>query len=195
MIEIEHTLVHEDVFEENFVCNLERCKGACCVEGDAGAPLEKTELKVLEEIYPLVKPYMTPEGIRTVEESGTWVKDADGDYTTPCVGGNQECAYVIWDNGISKCAIEKAYLDGKIQWKKPVSCHLYPIRVTAYPEFDVLHYDRWHICSPGCAFGNELKVPVYKFLKEPLIRKYGEEWYNQIEQAADLLSKGEMPAE
>ena len=187
MIEVQHTLVHEDVIAENFVCNLEKCKGACCVEGDSGAPLNKTELKVLEEIYPLVKPYMTEEGIKTVEEYGTWVEDFEGDYTTPCVGGNKECAYVIWENNVSKCAIEKAYLEGKIHWKKPISCHLYPIRITAYPEFDILNYDRWHICSSACSFGNSLKVPVYKFLKEPLIRKYGEDWYKELEEAAGAI--------
>jgi len=189
MIEIQHTLVHEDIFEENFVCNLDKCKGACCIEGDSGAPLEKSELKILEEIYPDVKPYMTEKGIKTIEEYGAWVKDFEGDYTTPCVDGNKECAYVTWENGITKCAIEKAYEDGKVHWKKPISCHLYPIRITAYPEFDLLNYDRWHICSAACSFGDHLKVPVYKFLKGPLIRKYGEEWYEQTEAAAEMLSR------
>src|SRR5690606_6816142 len=187
MIEIQHTLVHEDIGKEYFVCNLNHCKGACCVEGDSGAPLEKNELAVLEEIYPDVKPYMTEKGIKTVEESGTWVKDFEGDYTTPCVDDNKECAYVYWENGISKCAIEKAYLEKKIHWKKPISCHLYPIRITAYPEFDVLHYDRWHICHAACSFGKELKVPVYAFLKEPLIRKYGQAWYEELEESIAQL--------
>lgn len=186
MIEVQHTLVHEDILSENFVCNLNKCKGACCVEGDAGAPLEKSELAVLEEIYPIVKPYMTEKGIRAVEEQGTSVKDYEGDYTTPCVDGNKECAYVTFQNGITKCAIEQAYEDGKIAWKKPISCHLYPIRITKYPEFDALYYDHWHICSSACSFGRELKVSVYQFLKEPLIRKYGQDWYNELEEAARL---------
>lgn len=186
MIEVQSTLVHEDIISENFVCNLDKCKGACCVEGDSGAPLEKSELAILEEIYEVVKPYMTPKGIATIEENGTWVKDFEGDYTTPCVDGHKECAYVIWDNGVSKCAIEKAYLDGKTNWKKPISCHLYPIRITKYPEFDVLHYDRWNICSPACSFGNQLKVPVYQFLKEPLIRKYGDSWYTELAEKLEL---------
>lgn len=185
MLEVQKTLVHEDVLSESFVCNLDKCKGACCVEGDSGAPLEMTELKILEEIYPLVKPYMTDKGIETIERTGTWVKDFEGDLTTPCVDDNKECAYVMWENGISKCAIEKAYMDGKIHWKKPISCHLYPIRVTAYPQFDVLNYDRWHICKPACSFGKELKVRVYRFLKEPLIRKYGEDWYTELETSAE----------
>lgn len=182
MIEVGHTLVHEEVVSEQFVCNLNHCKGACCIEGDAGAPLLQSELAILEEIYPKVKPYMTAAGIATVEEQGTSVKDFEGDFTTPCVGGNKECAYVILENGITKCAIEKAWEAGDIAWKKPISCHLYPIRITAYPEFDVLHYDRWHICSGGCSLGAELKVPVYQFLKDPLIRKYGADWFEELEQ-------------
>ena len=191
MIQVVNTLVDEDLLTESFVCHLDKCKGACCVEGDAGAPLAKNELAVLEEIYPFVKPYMTEKGIQAVEESGTWVKDAEGDYTTPCVDTNKECAYVMWEGGVSKCAIERAYLDGKIGWKKPVSCHLYPIRITEYPEFDVLHYDRWHICHAACSFGKELKVPVFRFLKDPLIRKYGEEWYNELEEANTAYRAGQ----
>ena len=182
MIEVQHTLVHEDVVTEEFVCNLNKCKGACCIEGDSGAPLERTELAILDEIYPHVKPYMTAKGIEAVELQGTSVKDFEGDLTTPCVDTNKECAYVTWENGITKCAIEKACEDGKVNWKKPISCHLYPIRITQYPEFDVLQYDRWNICSAACSFGKELKVPVYQFLKDPLIRKYGTEWYAELEQ-------------
>jgi hypothetical protein len=184
MIEVKNTLVHEDIVRENFVCNLNKCKGICCIEGDSGAPLERSELAILDEIYPIIKPYMTEKGIAVIEEFGTHVKDFEGDYTTPCVDTNKECAYVIMENGITKCAIEKAYEDGKTAWKKPISCHLYPIRITNYPEFEVLHYDRWNICSPACSFGNELKVPVYSFLKEPLIRKYGTEWYQELEDKA-----------
>jgi hypothetical protein len=182
MIEVGQTLVHEDLIKEQFVCNLNHCKGACCIEGDAGAPLLHAELDTLEAIYPKVKPYMTEKGIATVDAHGTAVKDFEGDWTTPCIDGNKECAYVILENGITKCAIEKAYEAGDIDWKKPISCHLYPIRITAYPEFDVLHYDRWSICSGACSYGAELKVPVYQFLKDPLIRKYGAEWFNELEQ-------------
>ncbi|RZK49439.1 MAG: DUF3109 family protein [Pedobacter sp.] len=184
MIEIDGTLVHGDIVKEQFVCNLNKCKGICCIEGDAGAPLDAEEAKILEEIYPLVKPYLTPTGIAAIDAQGTSVTDADGDLTTTCVGGNKECAYVTFENGITKCGIEKAWEDGVISWKKPISCHLYPIRITHYPEFDVLNYDRWHICRDACTFGAELKVPVYKFLKDPLIRKYGEAWYEALEEAA-----------
>ncbi len=181
MIEVGNVLVHEDVVKENFVCNLSKCKGACCLEGDSGAPLNTDELDILDEIYPKVKPFMTAKGIKTIEENGTYVMDFEGDFTTPCVDVNKECAYVIWENGITKCAIEKAYENGATNWKKPISCHLYPIRITKYPEFDVLNYDRWSICSPACSFGNELKVRVHEFLKAPLIRKYGEDWYKELE--------------
>lgn len=185
MIEVGSVLVSEELIQEEFVCNLSSCKGACCIEGDAGAPLEKHELKVLDEIYPQVMSYMTEKGIAAIEEFGTSVIDLDGDLTTPCVDGNKECAYVTWENGITKCAIEKAFENGDVQWQKPLSCHLYPIRITNYPDFDVLHYDRWHICHAACSFGKQLKVPVYVFLKTPLIRKYGADWYAQLEQLAD----------
>ena len=188
MIEVGNVLVHEDVVRENFVCNLQKCKGACCLEGDSGAPLNHDELHILDEIYEKVKPFMTAKGIATIEETGTYVTDFEGDYTTPCVDTNKECAYVTWENGITKCAIEKAYEYGAINWKKPLSCHLYPIRITKYPEFDVLNYDRWSICSPACSFGNELKVHVHEFLKEPLIRKYGEEWYKELEEAVEAYN-------
>lgn len=191
MIEVNGVLVHQDIIEEQFVCDLNACKGACCVEGDAGAPLEKYELEVLKEVYPHVKPYMTEKGIETIENYGTHVVDSDGDNTTPCVDGNKECAYVFWENGITKCAIEKAYEDGKINWKKPISCHLYPIRVTAYPQFDILNYDRWHICKAACRLGKQLKVPVYSFVKDPLIRKYGKEWYQALEETAKALKSEE----
>lgn len=181
MIEVGNTLVHEDLITEQFVCNLNRCKGVCCIEGDSGAPLEKAELAILDEIYPKVKPFMSAIGIETVEVEGTFVKDFEGDYTTPCVNKNKECAYVVLENGITQCAIEKAYEAGHIDWKKPISCHLYPIRRTVYPEFEVLNYDRWSICSPACNLGAELKIPVYRFLKEPLIRKYGSDWFEELE--------------
>ena len=182
MIEVGSVLIHEDVVKENFVCNLKKCRGACCLEGDSGAPLDAAELDTLNEIYPKIKPFLTAKGIATIEKHGTYVTDFEGDYTTPCVDVNKECAYVIWENGITKCGIEKAFEQGAINWIKPISCHLYPIRITKYPEFDVLNYDRWSICSPACSFGDELKVHVHEFLKTPLIRKYGEDWYKELEE-------------
>lgn len=189
MIAVGVHLVSEELIKENFICHLEKCKGTCCIEGDAGAPLDQEEVEILKNIYPLVKPYMTVKGVETIEKVGTSVKDLDNDLTTPCVDGNKECAYVIWENGITKCAIEKAYEDGKIDWQKPISCHLYPIRLTPYPEFDMLHYDRWSICSSACSFGDEHNVKVYEFLKAPLIRKYGEAWYHELEENVKALNQ------
>ncbi len=181
MILVGNVVLSDDIKENFFVCDLEACKGACCVEGDAGAPLEDEETKILEEIYPLVKDYITEEGRKVIEAQGTWVIDKDGDKGTPTLGDNRECAYALYDErGILKCGIEQAYLDGKISWKKPISCHLYPIRVTKYDQYDALNYDRWHICDPACQLGKSLQVPLYAFLKDALVRKYGEAWYAEL---------------
>ncbi|MBT0564124.1 DUF3109 family protein [Riemerella anatipestifer] len=185
MIQIEDKLISEDLFSEEFVCNLSKCKGACCIEGDAGAPLEQSEIKILEDIYPKIKSYLRPEGIKAIEEQGTSVEDFEGDLVTPLID-NRDCAYVIFDeNGITKCGIEKAYEEGAIDWQKPISCHLYPIRITKYSTFTAFNYHEWKICSDACALGKELKVPVYKFLKTPLIRKYGEGFYQTLTEAAE----------
>jgi hypothetical protein len=182
MILVKDTLVHEDLVVEEFVCNLNRCKGACCVSGSSGAPLEESELAILEEVYPKIKPYLTQKGIDAIDKDGVYVIDEDGDYTTTCVDGDKECAYTAFDNGIAFCGIDQAYRDGVVNFRKPISCYLYPIRVTKYPEFEVLNYDRWSICSSACEHGKSLKVPVYQFLKEPLIAKYGEEWFKELEE-------------
>ena len=186
MFQIGKTIVSEDIIEKDFVCNLNACKGACCVEGDSGAPLLKEEEKILEDIYEKVKPYMRKEGVREVENQGFAVYDADGDLTTPLVK-KKECAFVIKENGINLCAIEKAYLDGKIDFKKPISCHLFPIRIKEYRDFDAVNYENIKICKPACDCGSKLEMPVYAFLKEPLIRKYGADWYNELLEAAKLL--------
>jgi Protein of unknown function (DUF3109) len=181
MILIENTCISDDVADKFFVCNLDKCKGACCVEGDLGAPLEESELPILEEIYEHVKPYLSEAGIAAIEAQGKYIKDWEGDFSTTTID-EKECAYAIYDQrGILKCGIEQAYLDKKITFKKPISCHLYPIRVTKYENYHAINYDRWHICSDACELGDKLGVPVYKFLKEPLVRAYGEEWYGQLE--------------
>ncbi|GMQ28386.1 DUF3109 family protein [Algoriphagus confluentis] len=181
MILVGNAVLSQDIKENFFVCDLLACKGACCVEGDAGAPLEDEETKILEEIYPHVKPYLSEEGRKAIEAQGTWVIDKDGDKGTPTIGDNRECAYAIYDQkGILKCGIEQAYLDGKVSFKKPISCHLYPIRITKYDQFDAVNYDRWEICDPACNLGQSLQVPLYRFLKDALIRKYGEAWYEQL---------------
>ena len=190
MIQIDDKLISEDIFSEEFVCNLSKCKGACCVEGDIGAPLNKEETVILDRIFEQVKPYLRKEGVEAIETQGTWVIDPnDGDYVTPMVEG-RECAYVIFDDkGITKCGIEKAYEDGAVDWQKPISCHLYPIRVDEYRTFTALNYHKWDICSDACTLGRELQVPIYKFVKTPLIRKYGEEFYETLCEAADEWKK------
>ena len=190
MIQIDDKLISEDIFSEEFVCNLSKCKGACCVEGDVGAPLDGEETKILEEIFAKVKPFLTADGIAAIEEQGTWTKDPfDGDYVTPMVEG-RECAYVTYDEkGITKCGIEKAYEAGAMDWQKPISCHLYPIRVKNYSSFTAMNYDVWPICKDACTLGRELRVPVYKFLKTPLIRKYGETFYENLSEAAEEWKK------
>ena len=189
MIQIDDKLISEDLFSEEFVCNLAKCKGICCVEGDAGAPLDEDETKILDEIYPKIKPYLRSEGIQAIEEQGTYTLDFEGDLVTPLVN-NAECAYVIFDEkGYTKCAIEKAYEDGAIDWQKPISCHLYPIRITEYSNFSAINYHEWDICSDACTLGKELGIKVYQFLKKPLIRKYGEDFYQTLSEAAEEWEK------
>ncbi len=186
MIIIEDTLISDEVYTENFVCDLPVCNGGCCVHGDAGAPLEKQETIILEEIFHKVKPYMRPVGIESVEMQGKYVTDIDGEYTTPLVN-KQECSYVFFDSDhIAKCAIEKAWEDKKIGFQKPVSCHLYPVRITKYSNYEAVNYHRWPICDCARTNGNKLKVPVYVFLKESLIRKYGFDWYTQLNEYVKL---------
>jgi hypothetical protein len=180
MMKVGEVLVSDDIRDKEFVCNLEKCKGACCVEGDFGAPLLKEELAILEEIYPKVKKYLSPEGIKEIEKQGTHTIDDEGELCTPIISG-RECVYAIYDDKkILKCGIEAAHKAGDIDWKKPISCHLYPIRITKKKDFEAINYHKWHICTPACALGKELQVPVYKFLRDPLIRKYGEPWYNEL---------------
>lgn len=180
MIKVGNVLVSDDIRDVEFVCHLEKCKGACCVEGDLGAPLEEDELAVMDEIQKQVKPYLTEDGAKAIKEQGSYILDDDGDYSTPTIGG-KECAYSHYDSqGVLKCGIEQAYLDKKIGFRKPISCHLYPIRITKKKEFEAANYHKWSICSAACSFGKSLKVPLYKFLKEPLIRKYGDAWYEDL---------------
>lgn len=187
MIALENVLISEDVVSEQFVCDLSKCKGGCCEDGDAGAPLEKQELDILNNIYETIKPYMTSEGIRWIEKHGRYVYDVEFGWVTPTIEGKL-CAYGFYDqNGVIKCAIEQAYRDGKVDFKKPISCHFYPIitKTGKNGGFDHMNYEpRETLCKPACSLGKKLKVPVYQFLKEPIIRKYGEEFYNSLEKMA-----------
>ena len=187
MIAIENKLVSEDILDKKFVCDLNACKGQCCVLGESGSPLEESELHTMEKILDKIKPYMSSEGIAEVERQGVFVVDLDGDYVTPLVGGEKHCAFVCFDaSNIAKCAIEKAYYEGKIKFKKPISCHLYPIRVEKTKYYTNLNYSKWDICSSACKCGDALDVPIYRFLKDPLIRKFGKRWFNKLEKFAQL---------
>jgi hypothetical protein len=183
-------LLSEDIFDKNFVCNLNACKGACCWEGEYGAPLNDDELDLLKAVYPEVKPYLTKAGIEEIEKQGYWILDEDDDLSTPLIGEAGPCVYINYtDNGTAYCGIEKAYLDGKIDFRKPISCHLYPIRLRILPDYIALNYEKWDICSDACKLGDELKVPVYRFLKDALIRRFGEDFYVKLDEMADFHYK------
>jgi hypothetical protein len=182
LIEIDDKIVTDEIFSNKFVCDLSKCKGACCVEGDAGAPLQENEIEIMEGIFPKVKPYMTKEGIAKVEKDGVSYLDDFGEPVTSLVEGGA-CAFVAYDpDGTTKCTIEQAYRNGDIDWKKPISCELYPIRAKQYESFTALNYEEIDICKPGCILGEQLNVPVFQFLKEPLKRAYGDEFYESLKQ-------------
>ncbi|MGB8194644.1 MAG: DUF3109 family protein, partial [Chitinophagaceae bacterium] len=185
MIEIGKVLVSDQVIEEQFVCDLSKCKGGCCEDGDAGAPLTKEELKIIDRVYEIVKPYMTREGIEEVERVGKYLYDAEFGWVTPTVEG-KICAYGYRDeNNIIKCAFEQAYYDGKVEWKKPISCHLFPIKTKKTKVYELVNYEpRPSLCRAACSMGKKLKVPVYQFLKEALIRKYGPDFYEALDEVA-----------
>lgn len=192
MIIVQDKLVSDDVVEEQFVCNLNACKGACCWEGDSGAPLEAAELPVLDAIFEAVKPYLSPAGLAAIEAQGkyVWFEEAK-DYGTTLVD-NGPCAYMTLEGSVAQCGIERAWRDGKVDFRKPVSCHLYPIRVEKNEEtgFEALNYDRWDICSAACELGKREQVPVYLFLKEAIVRKYGQDFYDELDGAAEFLKNG-----
>ena len=176
---IQNILVSDDIFTEHFCCDFSRCGGKCCVEGDAGAPLEPFEISDLEDGYPTFKKYMTPEGVKKIDAFGTFDYDREGAFVTPLLD-DESCAFAFIEGNIAKCAIEKAFLNGEFDFQKPISCHLYPIRVKILPDYEALNYHRWHVCRSACENGKNLKMPLYKFLEVPLIRKYGEEFYGEM---------------
>ncbi len=189
MIEIDDKIVSADLLRECFACDLETCRGICCVEGNSGAPLEAEELGELETEYPNYRSYMTPEGIAAVEEQGFAVLDEEGDLTTPLIGG-AECAYACSEGGITFCAIEKAWRDGRTPFRKPVSCHLYPIRLIRFSNGSIgLNYHRWEVCAPARACGRRLGIPVYRSLREAIVRRFGEEFYHALEAAEQHLKE------
>jgi Protein of unknown function (DUF3109) len=188
VIVIDNIYISDEIIEEQFVCNLSKCKGGCCIDGDAGAPLTKEEMNEVKEAFAHVRPLLTGEGKKVVDEIGYYTYDKEFGWVTPTIS-NGMCAYGLVDEqGIVKCSFEQVYNEGKTKWKKPISCHLYPIKISKSKNTDneyVNYEPRDPMCNPGCAFGKELKVPVYKFLKEALVRKYGEDMYEAIEQIAN----------
>ena len=189
MFQLGKTIVSEEIIENDFVCNLTACKGICCVDGEAGAPLEDKETEILVDIYQKVKPFLRAEGIAVIEDQGAFIRGEDGEWETPLVNGS-ECAYAIFSkNGMAKCGLEEAYNQGVTKWKKPVSCHLYPVRVREYTELTAVNYHKWEICDDACSLGKELQVPIYKFVKEALIRKFGKKWYSELEEVAKEHTK------
>ena len=189
MIIIDNKQISDDVVETQFVCDLSKCKGGCCEDGDAGAPLDDEELEIVNEMYEKVKPYLTKDSIKEIERKGKYVYDREFGWVTPTLASDNEiCVYAIREkSGMIKCAFEQAYYDGVIEWKKPISCHLYPIisEKGKHGDYDKMNYEpREKLCNPACALGKKLKVPTYEFLKEPITRKYGEDFYNALDKAA-----------
>jgi len=189
MFQLGKTIISEDILDREFVCNLQACKGACCVEGEAGAPVTKEETEILMEIFPKIKPYLRKEGIEAIAKQGTFTTNPKGDFETTLVNG-KECAYAIFDeNKLAKCGIEMAFNDGAFERQadaffKPISCHLYPIRIQEYRELTAINYHAWPICKDACVLGEKLKIPTYQFVKNALIRKFGTAWYEELDRVA-----------
>ena len=189
MLQIGKAIISLDVIQKEFCCDTEKCKGACCVDGDSGAPVTPEEAKIIETLYPEFEDYLSDKNKAEIKKQGFSVTDSDGDLVTPIVGNN-ECAFTFTDErGITKCAIERAYFDKKTPFRKPVSCHLFPIRITAYKRFDAVNYQQLDICQPGRICGKSMGMPLWKYLKEPLIRNYGSEWFDELTFAAENLPK------
>jgi hypothetical protein len=189
MLQIGDTLISLDLLEKHFLCDLPACHGSCCVEGDSGAPITQEEKQIIEDLLPVIWDDLSPEAQKLIKKQGVSYVDGDGDLVTTIIKG-KECAFTYFDaDGICKCALEKAYNSGKTKFKKPVSCHLYPVRVKKYPTFQAVNYDTWEICKPALVLGEKLGVPVYKFVKDALIRKFGEEWYEELDIAAIELAR------
>jgi hypothetical protein len=194
LIVIENILVSDDVIDKQFVCDLTKCKGGCCEDGDAGAPLEDDELDLVNSLYEKIKPYLTQASIAEIEKKGKYVYNKEFGWVTPTLGSDKEiCVYGSRDErGLIKCAFEQAYYDGKIPWKKPISCHLFPIitHKGRNGNFQRVNYEpREKLCNPACALGKKLEVPTYEFLKEPLIRKFGESFYDTLDKAAKFRDR------
>ena len=182
MLQIGNTIISPDLLEEHFVCDLVTCKGACCIEGDNGAPLEENEIDIIDALLPEIWDDLSPVSRELISKQGFFYIDNDDDEPVTSIVNGRECVFTFTDeNGICKCAIEKAYREGKTDFYKPISCHLYPVRLQKYSSYTAVNIHKWNICNCARILGSKLKVPTYKFLKEPLVRKFGNEWYKQLE--------------
>lgn len=186
MLQIQNTIVTLDLAEEFFCCDLEKCLGACCIEGDAGAPVTIDEVAKIEEALPVVEPEMLPRAVDEVRQNGVAYVDQEGDLVTTILDG-RNCAFTCYaPGGICLCALEKAFREGKTGFKKPASCSLYPLRLTTYPTFTAVNYHRWKICRDAVANGRKKGIRLYQFLRGPLTERFGKEWYDELAQACEL---------
>ncbi len=183
MLQIDDTIVSLALIERKFSCDLSVCKGSCCRYGDTGAPLTPGEAEALDRIWPALMPWLRPEGISTVKKEGTSMKDIEGELVTPLIN-NEECVYTVMDGDVYKCGIETAWFAGAVDFRKPLSCHLFPVRVKQYRDFRAVNYEEWPICKPGVAAGMNRDTELCIFLGEPLVRAFGKEWYEKLLWAA-----------
>lgn len=189
MFDIDGKIVSRDIFDVFFACDYEKCKGICCVEGESGAPLKTDEIAQIEESFPYIKDFLSEKAKKEIEENGLALIDSDGDLVTPIIDG-RECVYtIIDDEGKYLCAFEKAFFEGKIKFQKPISCALYPIRVTEYKDFTAINYHKWSVCKCALKMGRNKDIPVFRFLKSPIIRAFGEDFYDQLEDLNEILEK------
>lgn len=188
MLQIDDTIVSLDLIEKNFSCDLKACKGSCCRYGDSGAPLAPGEEEEIDRIWSDLWPFLRPAGIRAIENQGTSIIDMEGDRVTPLID-NEECAYTVMEDGIFRCGIEMAYNAGAVDFRKPISCHLFPVRIKQYRDFKAVNYEEWSICRSGVAAGNRKNEKLYLFLRDPLVRAFGEVWYEKLKWAADEYAK------
>ena len=187
MLQINDTIISMDLIETQFICDLNKCKGQCCVDGDSGAPLEKDENDKINEILPIIWDELSPKAQSLISKQGISYEDYDGELVTSIING-KECVFTYFDEqGVCKCIIDNAYREGRISVPKPISCHLYPIRLQKYREFTAVNYHKWSVCNPAVKLGQKEGVELYKFLKEPLIRKFGKKWYEDVCEAAKLI--------
>jgi hypothetical protein len=181
MFQIDNKLISHDIFEQRFSCDISKCEGFCYVDSESGEPLEDEETLILEKIFPLISPFLQKKARKIIEKQGTWEIDFENEKVTPLINGG-ECAYAVFEDNICKCAIEIAYNKGLIDFVKPISCHLYPIRISKFQDVEALNYHSWHVCEFARELGKKTDIPVFRFLKAPIIRKYGEKFFHEMEE-------------